>query len=304
MRKSAEGSHSLRLFHLFVLAAFLPLFVAPIIGRLHHYKALYEDLPAATSLILLCSVPGLVWHLFGRVRLRDASLVLPWLAALAVLMPSTVFYSAAFRYPLRDHFFVQIDEALGLHFPAIVQWTANHPLVKVILDRAYLLQSWLLGAAIFLPALSGKKEQAEQFLAANLIAFVASIPLFLWLPGIGPWVGYGFKGTPAQLLCEASISSVRHGGAATFPGLICLPSFHTIWAILSAVALWPNKWLRLPATVLTLLVVISTVTTGWHYAIDPIAGIVVAFGSLACTRWLLNRIAEPFRSQIPVQAAR
>jgi membrane-associated phospholipid phosphatase len=62
--------------------------------------------------------------------------------------------------------------------------------------------------------------------------------------------------------------------------IICFPSFHAIWAIFCAAALWGFRLLRLPVALLSGMIVVSTVTTGWHYVSDVVAGVAVAGLSL------------------------
>jgi hypothetical protein len=83
-----------------------------------------------------------------------------------------------------------------------------------------------------------------------------------WETRIGPWAGYHFTGAATQHACEASIIARRSGGTTINGGIVCFPSFHVIWAILAAVALWRVKGLRTAASVAAALVVASTVTTG------------------------------------------
>ena len=59
-------------------------------------------------------------------------------------------------------------------------------------------------------------------------------------------------------------------------GLLCFPSFHTILAILAAVALWSIPYARWLSSLWAGLIVVSTVTTGWHYVIDVVAGLVIS----------------------------
>jgi membrane-associated phospholipid phosphatase len=44
--------------------------------------------------------------------------------------------------------------------------------------------------------------------------------------------------------------------------------------------------LRIPAAALTGLIILSTVTTGWHYFSDVLAGILVAVLSIAAAKRL------------------
>lgn len=77
-------------------------------------------------------------------------------------------------------------------------------------------------------------------------------------------------------------------------GLICFPSFHTIVAVLSAVALWPVRGLRWLAAVWAGVIVVWTVTTRTHYIVDAVAGLAVAqvAGGLA---WVYSRMEERWK---------
>ena len=70
---------------------------------------------------------------------------------------------------------------------------------------------------------------------------------------------------------------------------MCFPSFHVIWAVLSARALWGFRRLRIPVSMLAGLLSVSTMTTGWHYFVDVLGGLVVAEVSiLAAKAYLLG----------------
>jgi membrane-associated phospholipid phosphatase len=104
------------------------------------------------------------------------------------------------------------------------------------------------------------------------------------------WAGSEFAGSAAQKACEACILALHSGSkAAAVVGVVSFPSFHVIWAVLSARALWPMPGLRIVGAVMALLVAVSTVTTGWHYVVDVLAGLVMAAVALGVAR----RIVEP-----------
>jgi membrane-associated phospholipid phosphatase len=67
-------------------------------------------------------------------------------------------------------------------------------------------------------------------------------------------------------------------------GIICFPSFHVIWAILCAAALWGFRPLRIPIALLSGTIVVSTMTTGWHYFSDVLAGVVIAVLAIAIAK--------------------
>ena len=51
-----------------------------------------------------------------------------------------------------------------------------------------------------------------------------------------------------------------------------------------AAALWGFRPIRIPAAILSVLIILSTLTTGWHYFSDVLGGIVVAAISMAVAR--------------------
>ena len=231
-------------------------------------------------LMTIFGLPGLVWHEKKNYERRDAALVLPWIAGMYVFMQCTPIFAGGLHFPLRDRLFASLDARLGVNVGVVVLWMSFHPVLRVLLDRSYhLLPPFLLVAALA-PALLGKKIAAERFLIANAIAFVTAVPVFCLFPAIGPWAGLGFPASSAQVACEQAIFAMRNGAHPATTGIVCLPSFHTVWAVHSASAFWDWRWLRAPATVLAILIVVSTLTTGWHYALDVLAGLVWAFGSL------------------------
>ena len=248
-------------------------------------------IPASAVLLPVSLLPALFWYDKGKLEERDAALTLPWLVLVGELIPWAAVLSGRFVLPLRDGFYLSLDRVIGVNVAAIATWTSSHSRAETLSNFSYESLSVLLPLAMLLPPLLGKKKAAEQFLLANTIAFLIGIPIFTLLPAVGPWIGYGFAGKPVQTACQASIEAIRHGGTAEAAGIICFPSFHVIWAILCAVALWSIKPLRIPSAILAALIVISTVTTGWHYACDVVAGIIFGVASLALAD-LLTKLAR------------
>jgi membrane-associated phospholipid phosphatase len=91
----------------------------------------------------------------------------------------------------------------------------------------------------------------------------------------------------AQRGCQLTIEGVRSGRltmGTSVGASVCLPSFHAFWAVVSTQALWTFRWMRIPAAMLGALIVASTLTTGWHYGVDTLAGVLLAAicGTFAC----------------------
>ena len=229
------------------------------------------------------------WNEKGKIELRDAALTLPWGLFLMVSLPCIVGVAgrAGMSIGLKDAFFVRLDQALGFHVPGILAWSSQHWLGTFV-SRSYPFLFPMLLAAFLLPALTGKVKQAQEFITGNLLAFAIGMPLFAHFPAIGPWYGYHFAANPGQAACQQSLLLLRMPGAYSLRpfGVVCFPSFHVVWAILCVYALWCFKPLRIPVTVLAGLIVLSTLTTAWHYFTDVLAGLLVAAAAIAASRAL------------------
>jgi membrane-associated phospholipid phosphatase len=227
------------------------------------------------------------WHEKGRTALREAALVLPWELLLAATLSFPVLIAARFRMPLQDSLFGRLDQAMGASVPGIVAW-ANHHWLGTMINKSYPWLLPLLAVATFAPPLIGKVKHAREFLLANLVAFAIGIPLFALLPAVGPWSYYHLTPDPGQAFCGSQLLALRLPGPYTFheqaAGVVCFPSFHVIWAILCAAALWGFRPIRIPVALLSAMIIASTLTTGWHYFSDVLGGIAVAALSMVIAR--------------------
>jgi membrane-associated phospholipid phosphatase len=242
---------------------------------------------AVVVMFAMVSPLPIYWQEKGRVVRRESALVIPWELLLAATLSFPVLIAARLRMPLQDSLLGHIDQALGASVPAIVAW-ADHHWLGTVINRSYPWLLPLLAVAAFAPALMGKMKQAREFLVANVVAFAIGVPLFALLPAVGPWYYYHLAPNSAQASCWAQLLALRHPGPYLFQdqaaGVVCFPSFHVIWAILCAAALWGFRPIRIPVALLSATIVVSTLTTGWHYFSDVLGGIAVAAISLSIAR--------------------
>lgn len=278
--------------HLFLAAACLGLLGICVIGP--HFTDVPDraDLLVLAVLLVPSLVPALILHDQKKWAHRDAALTLPWVVALVFLIPFPTIFAARLHVPLRDSMLARMDTAMGFSVPAIMAWVSHHPWLNELLRHSY---SWLFGImplAVILPIVAGRKEAAERFALSNAIAFLIALPIFALLPAVGPWVGFHFQPSHGQALCEQSIRALHSmANIATLDAgsTVTFPSFHVIWAVLSAAALWPFRPLRIPVAIVASLIICSTVATGWHYVVDVLGGILLAWAAL----WMAQRMLYP-----------
>jgi len=230
----------------------------------------------------------------GKLYWRDSVLTIFWALFLYGILhyPVPVAARLGMSIGLQDSLFAHLDQSIGVSVPGITAWASNHWLGRLS-NWSYPLLGKMLAVAILLPIAAGKLRSTQQFLTANLLAFAVGLPLFALLPAVGPWYGLHLAPGPGQAECEAALLLLRKPGPYVFEpaGVICFPSFHVIWAILFGQALWGLRLLRIPVAVLSGLIIFSTVTTGWHYFVDVLGGIVVAAVAIAGSRWLTAQSA-------------
>lgn len=258
------------------------------------------------ALILVALLPLFLY--LSKIKwfyLRDAILVV--LSALFFSFMLGFPVSAAARLgmgiPLQDSRFIQWDRSLGVYVPNIAAW-ASHSRLGILVGESYALLFPFMRVAVLLPTLAGKVKDAQHFLIANLIAFTVGLPVFALLPAVGPWYGYHLAAIrPDQVACQEMVSLLRCPGPFLyrFPvGVICFPSFHVVWAILCAQALWGFRLLRIPVSILSAIIVASTLATGNHYFCDVLAGIVVAAVAIVSTERFAGWLAKTDRDSAGV----
>lgn len=239
-------------------------------------------------------------YFYGSIR-RNAQLA--DMALWGALVIAFSFAAAIFTYlmatlgfPLVDGELARMDAALGFSWPEWFQFANSHRLVKVIFAVAYAILLPECAASIIYFSHRKQSERNAEFLWGALISLLITATISGVFPAEGAFVQFGVPG-PAEATYLPHLLALRDGTASSFSvndlqGLITMPSYHTVLALLVIYAYRGcGRWFTL-ALALNGVMLLSLPSEGGHYLVDVIAGSAVAaftiaiVGAARTRRWL------------------
>ena len=176
-----------------------------------------------------------------------------------------------------------IDRALGFDWPALMSAVAPHPILNLVLQVAYI--SMLPQVALLTIAVGRRKTYLDIYRFCMAVAVGALVCIGVWTlaPSFGAITVYAPPSNMPLVLDPAYarklVALLAHGpgviSAADTKGLIGFPSYHAVLALLVMFYGWKISWLRWPAVVLNLLVLVATPIQGGHHLVDVLGGVAV-----------------------------
>lgn len=244
-----------------------------------------RDLVAPVGLVLALAGAGAWYARRGEAAFVLSLTSLAHVVAFAACYIVLMYAAATINRPLVDEQLAAFDVWCGVTAPAVRGWAQSHPWVNLAFNFAYDTLLWQTATALAVLGLSGDRRPLAGFVWAFMLSATASLVLFAFFPANGPFVTFGFSASVDQRQFLEHFEGLR-GGCRTLiswrgaEGLITFPSFHVAWALVLTWAFRHRKIIYAIAP-LNLLVIVSTMTTGWHYFADVAAGSIVAIGAIA-----------------------
>ena len=254
----------------------------------------------AVSPLLIAALLGVAAMYYHR---REEESFVACLNALLHVTLYTACYSvlmyaaAALNRPLIDDWLVRCDALAGVHLPAIVDWAQAHPREQAVLQIAYNSLLWQTPLVIVVLGFSGDRKSLEQFVMQFMLGtWICLVGFCLW-PAAGPFAAFDFAPNATQARYLEHLHELREGLRTVVTwrgaeGLITFPSFHTTWALLLAWALRRKPLLFVLSLLLNSAVIAATMTTGWHYLTDVVAGGALGVGVITLTTRSADAIHE------------
>ncbi len=194
---------------------------------------------------------------------------------------------ASLRLPLYDAQFVGIDSWFGFNWLEHAAFIKSYPLFSTILLLAYgsaMMQIILL--VIFFAHTKNEVMNHELWWTAAIALILTTI-----VSGIFPALGaFSYFNTDLEKAIHLShLQALRDGTNMVFSlgqmqGIVTLPSYHTVLAILLIYVCRSIRYLFPFSVVLNGLMLIATPYYGGHYLIDMVAGAIVAGVTIAAVR--------------------
>lgn len=198
----------------------------------------------------------------------------------------------ALALPLWDAEFAAIDAAIGFNWINHLTWVSSSPIMSSVLVYAYGSCMIQLAGAIMLLSFTHRFNRIRELLSlfvitALVVAFASTL-----LPAEG---AYPFHNPPDDILIWGEriigtmhvehLRQLRSGALGVVnlrevEGLVTLPSFHAIFAILLAWSVRDFSLLFILAAIFNGVVCISAIAVGGHYLIDIFAGAAIAAAAM------------------------
>jgi PAP2 superfamily len=219
-----------------------------------------------------------------------------WICLTAVGVMFT-YLAATLQYPLFDSAFSKLDRSLGFDWLAWYHYVESSKFLNLALALAYatgLLQ--ILGAIFYFAHTKRFDRNSELWWVAIISLLLTSLVSGI-VPAMGTFHHHNIGLERAIHLSD--LVALRDASRTVFKvhemqGIITLPSYHTVLAIIFMYAFRGIPIWFFVSAVLNILMLISTPSHGGHYLVDMIAGAAVAVVTIIFVRTLLGDSASPF----------
>jgi membrane-associated phospholipid phosphatase len=160
--------------------------------------------------------------------------------------------------------------------------------------------TWVPLSVIVALAFADRIRDAFVFVASAAWVWVLGIVSYYLVPSIGPFASspHHFSGLPQTVVTSRQAQFVgqrlyllRHPhDNDAFSQLAAFGSLHVGFTCMTLLVLrhFGFRWPHRAMTVYLGAVMLATVYLGWHFAVDDVAGVALAFAAVALGRWTVG----------------
>jgi len=258
----------------------------------------YAGFALTSTVILLLLVLGLIYR---HVRTGGERLGITLICAALLILFSNV--GAILNYLLLgiagesiDPVLVRIDAALGFHWPSFVAWMSKYPTFSESLGWAYNSTLPQIVIVMLILGFTGRHESLYVMILCLTISALLTIGFWGAFPSYGTTAIYTMPEDIVQLIKpvvgndygEKLRALANNAQPEISPrnvqGLIAMPSYHTIMALVTCYAVSGLRHWRYPFFVLNFFVALSIPLHGGHHLIDLVGALVVSAAVILTVR--------------------
>ena len=247
-----------------------------------------------------------LWRVPGQPRewiFSETVLAMLLTIVLTQVLSPAQYVAAAFNRPLIDPILARSDALMGIDVSTLAAWSRAHPRTNFVLVLGY--SSFLVQLAL-LPIIVGifmrDRTALWEYVFNFHVCAVVTVTALALFPAACAFQYYGFEATIDQTRFIAHFNGVRDGSFTRLrfddlEGLISMPSFHMAGALMVLWALRRHRRALAPFAVVNGLLILATVTTGSHYAVDLVATVIMFAGSAWAWRTWGERLLDVHSSR-------
>jgi membrane-associated phospholipid phosphatase len=200
----------------------------------------------------------------------------------------------------RDGDLLSFEKAIFFgHSPAVLLHQllgydeAAHVLSVVYRSFTYLIPLSVVGTLALLPRI----RQAYVFLCSAMWLWILGTASYYLIPTLGPFASApsefsrltatAITETQVKYLAERSHMLADPSAGDAFVSISAFASLHVAFTCLVMLVAYHYGWRRTSRVLLVYLaaVMVSTIYFGWHFVVDDVAGVILAFVALWLGRW-------------------
>ena len=192
-----------------------------------------------------------------------------------------------------DDKIIHLEKTLHIHLLSIISWTNQFPTLINVLQIAYSSLGYQMA---FLPLYCITQKQyhrLHRYYCLLLLTTLLGFTSYYFFPTTAPASHlHSALFTVDQHATGLKFYQIHHGirPSTIDGGLIALPSYHTIWALLLLYLGFPHKRLFfLGLLPLNILLIAACFCLGWHYVLDILAGGLVVCASGLAIRFYVRK---------------
>ncbi len=253
----------------------------------------------AFSLILVYA--GLILQVGKNTRLSKRGLELIYFFLVMCLVALATNAVQLTPFPPIDEQIVALENKLDIDMIAILKWTQEHPRLHLLLGFIYdSLTYQMCFIPLFVIAM-GRFKIIKEYYFLLLFTTLIGFCFYYFYPTTAPAsvISSPFF-TPYQIATGLKFNEIHNYliPSTLEGGLIALPSFHCIWALLCVYLLkeWPIPCLLL--FLANIILIASCILLGWHYPIDVITGLILVLMSYWFLQWSKRCSPKPILGKL------